>query len=994
MKKIINLFLVLFAGLILVSLGTPEVFAEENDFEFNITVVKGETIDKLHPLSGDFGTQISFNADGLEVDEFEFAYHILNGEIIETSSYDVLASKSTNLIVVLERLGEPVTTYIDTNGELLGAFISSEDQPASKPTKPGFDFQDYVQVEDTEKPVFVAKYSRLEDKPILVTVNSGSKDPEDVTYNDVVTLTPADAVNFKYWADMDGQIISTKPNYAFTALQDVEIQAVTDGEVNTNPVIYLSNVTGITPNAKSFLGYIEGDFVEYGVLASNKEEVLTLDTLDVTVIPSQALNPLTNEFLRSIPETEDLKSFRAYAKLADGGVVYSENNFFMSKGSGGDEFTETFDNFGPTSYSDGTYNGVASSQWTYVHMRDQDTFEIEGGGAILRRSDEPSSISVELINGIDTFSFDYRKAYTGNTTRNYKVEVSNNGVTDTYELDTTDFGDGADETVFEFIYSGSPLNGLVTIKIYASGPAGNQQLTIDNFEWTEYTQEDVNTKLHLIKFVNNEEIFETIVRHKEPLKMPLNPVKTGYKFVGWTDETENVIDAGMLISDDMTLTAKFEVEIYTLTFDSNGGSVVAPLTQAYGSELVLPVPTKEGYTFAGWSPVLPETMPAGNQTYTATWTANDYTITFDVDGGSVVAPLTQAYGSELVLPVPTKDGFNFVGWFTDVDKTIPFEETTMPLGNTTLYALWQDASLTSIVTFEVNGGSEIAPVVVNNGEAVVKPIDPTKEGYTFDGWFSDVALEVAYDFEALISTDLTLYAKWEHNVYSISFDPNGGSGSIQVKSAVHGNTLVETERPTQPTQDGFNFVGWFDTNATSGGNKWTNETVFTSVKTYYARWESLITKETFTENFDGATVLPSGSNYGDATFTGINNITWTVVHGQQVGTHSISGAGILLRRASDGLLSTTLSGGLSSLSIDFRKGYTGGTTRNVEIIINGIVYDFLVNSSSGTDVTVFKFSKDNLDLEGNVSISIKLKGTSTSNAHLVIDNFQWQNNPQ
>src|SRR5690554_6579733 len=121
MKKIINLFLVLFAGLILVSLGTPEVFAEENDFEFNITVEKGETIVKLHPLSGDFGTRISFDAKGLEVDEFEFAYHILNGEVIEASSYDVLASKSTNLIVVLEEQGEPVTTYIDTNGELLGA---------------------------------------------------------------------------------------------------------------------------------------------------------------------------------------------------------------------------------------------------------------------------------------------------------------------------------------------------------------------------------------------------------------------------------------------------------------------------------------------------------------------------------------------------------------------------------------------------------------------------------------------------------------------------------------------------------------------------------------------------------------------------------------------------------------------------------------------------------------------------------------------------------
>src|SRR5690554_5575333 len=343
MKKIINLFLVLFAGLILVSLGTPEVFAEENDFEFNITVVKGETIVKLHPLSGDFGTRISFDAKGLEVDEFEFAYHILNGEVIEASSYDVLASKSTNLIVVLEEQGEPVTTYIDTNGELLGAFISSEDQPASQPTKPGFDFQDYVQVEDTEKPVFVAKYSRLEDKPITVTVNDDSKDPEvvtyNVTYNDVVTLSQ-NSDNFSYWADEDGQVVSRNANYAFSALQDIELtakfnQPESDAPAESDaPVVYLTNVSGINPGHYSFVGYVEGDFVEYGLLASKEAEVLTLGLEGVVEIPSQALNPLTHEFLRSIPEELEYKSFRAYAKLANGNVVYSDNNFSVVSGEG------------------------------------------------------------------------------------------------------------------------------------------------------------------------------------------------------------------------------------------------------------------------------------------------------------------------------------------------------------------------------------------------------------------------------------------------------------------------------------------------------------------------------------------------------------------------------------------------------------------------------------------------------------------------------------
>lgn len=410
-------------------------------------------------------------------------------------------------------------------------------------------------------------------------------------------------------------------------------------------------------------------------------------------------------------------------------------------------------------------------------------------------------------------------------------------------------------TVGLFVLSSEhlPQSGSITIRIKNIGSTStNRQVIIDNVSWTSAGIEEISTKLYDVRFNENESYIDnTSIIANDLLAEPSDPIKEGYTFLGWFDEEENLFDFDTPITRHMTLTAKFEVEIYTLTFDSNGGTPVAPITGDYATDVVAPTsPTREGYTFTGWSPVLPETMPAGNQTYTAAWIANDYTITFDVDGGSVLESLTQAYDSELVLPVPAKDGFNFVGWFTDVDKTTPFEATTMPLGNTTLYALWQDASLTSIVTFEVNGGSEITPVVVNNGEAVVKPVDPTKEGYTFIGWYTDVALQVAYDFETLISTDITLYAKWVHNVYSISFDPNGGSGLVQVKSAVHGFALVEEERPINPTKDGFSFVGWFDTNSTSGGNEWTNETILNSVKTYYARWAT---------NSKYATIDTSGS---------------------------------------------------------------------------------------------------------------------------------------
>ena len=124
---------------------------------------------------------------------------------------------------------------------------------------------------------------------------------------------------------------------------------------------------------------------------------------------------------------------------------------------------------------------------------------------------------------------------------------------------------------------------------------------------------------------------------------------------------------------------------YTITFDTAGGSTVAPITQDYGTNITAPAaPTREGYTFIGWDKAIPATMPAENMTITAKWKVNQYTITFDTAGGSAVAPITQNYGTAIVAPEsPTREGYTFIGW----DKTIP---TTMPAENMTIKARWKD----------------------------------------------------------------------------------------------------------------------------------------------------------------------------------------------------------------------------------------------------------------------------------------------------------------
>ena len=127
-----------------------------------------------------------------------------------------------------------------------------------------------------------------------------------------------------------------------------------------------------------------------------------------------------------------------------------------------------------------------------------------------------------------------------------------------------------------------------------------------------------------------------------------------------------------------------EATSYTLTFDTNGGSAIAPITQDYGTAITAPAdPTKTGYTFAGWTPAIPTTMPAENMTIKAKWTVNQYTLTFDTNGGSTIAPITQDYGTAITAPAdPTKIGYTFAGW-------TPAIPTTMPAENLTVTAQWR-----------------------------------------------------------------------------------------------------------------------------------------------------------------------------------------------------------------------------------------------------------------------------------------------------------------
>ena len=266
---------------------------------------------------------------------------------------------------------------------------------------------------------------------------------------------------------------------------------------------------------------------------------------------------------------------------------------------------------------------------------------------------------------------------------------------------------------------------------------------------------------------------------------PDNPTRKGYTFKGWDKEIPETMPA-----ENMTVKAQWEINQYTIAFDTNGGSEIAPITQDYGTEITAPDnPTRKGYTFKGWDKEIPETMPAENITVKAQWEINQYTITFDTNGGSEIAPITQDYGTEITAPDnPTRKGYTFKGW----DKEIP---ETMPAENMTVKAQWKINQYK--ITFDTNGGSEIAPITQDYGTEITTPDNPTRKGYTFKGWDKEIP-------KTMLAENITVKAQWEINQYTITFDTNGGSEIAPITQ----DYGTEITAPDNPTRKGYTFKGW------------------------------------------------------------------------------------------------------------------------------------------------------------------------------------------
>lgn len=299
-----------------------------------------------------------------------------------------------------------------------------------------------------------------------------------------------------------------------------------------------------------------------------------------------------------------------------------------------------------------------------------------------------------------------------------------------------------------------------------------------------------------------------------PEKLPLlleNPTKSGYKFVGWYDnenftgESITEISAGTM--GDVTLYAKWNALDYRISYELNGGTN-AENPDGY-DVLDLPVslhaPSRTGYIFKGWymgeNRVLAIPVgTTGNVVVSAKWEPITYTIDFNTNGGlPTLSSIDYTIESDsFTLQEITKVGYTFDGWYNGETKVT--EITTGTYGNMTLVAKWT-ADLYTIsydLADGVNNPENPTSYTIESGLITLK--DPTKEGYTFAGWFNGEQLITTIDSNTLENISLT--AKWTVNSYKLTFDVDG---NLTEKTFKYGESITAIENPTKV---GHTFVGW------------------------------------------------------------------------------------------------------------------------------------------------------------------------------------------
>lgn len=332
------------------------------------------------------------------------------------------------------------------------------------------------------------------------------------------------------------------------------------------------------------------------------------------------------------------------------------------------------------------------------------------------------------------------------------------------------------------------------------------------------------------------------------------PTRIGYTFNGWKNSvTGKTVDAGssIKITENTKLTAQWSINSYTVKYDKNGGSgSFKDVSLNYKSEHKIneSKPTRKGYTFKGWKNNVDNKQYQPGETLTVTkdttlkaeWSINDYTISFDLNGGKgSFSSQKQTFGQSYAIKntKPTRTGHTFKGWKrSDNGGLIQSGQSFKVQGDTKLTAQWDVNKYT--ISYDLSGGSGTFKDSTHNYGVnhTVHAGKPKRTGYVFEGWERDDNKKILKSGDTFkVERNMMLKAKWSAEKYTIKYNANGGSGAPGNQSKIYGKDLKLSG--TKPSRSGYRFDGW--TKSSSGsGTKYKEGATYKEEgnQTLYAKW--------------------------------------------------------------------------------------------------------------------------------------------------------------
>ena len=278
---------------------------------------------------------------------------------------------------------------------------------------------------------------------------------------------------------------------------------------------------------------------------------------------------------------------------------------------------------------------------------------------------------------------------------------------------------------------------------------------------------------------------EEIYKYGELVTLQKNPTKEGYTFSGWDHSNEFAMPAR-----DVKIKGSFIVNSYTVTYKVDGAQIGEPETYKYGEAVTLrEKPSKEGYTFNGWSYEAGFKMPAEDVVIEGSYQINSYTVTYKVNGEQFGEQETYEFNELVQLrSEPTKEGYTFSHWNRS-------SEFNMPANDVVIEGSFKINSYT--VTYKVDGSQYGSTETYEYGSAVVLREEPKKEGYTFSGWDHE-------DNFMMPADDLVIEGTYQINSYTVTYKVDG-EVSGEVETYEYG---AEVTLRGEPVKEGYTFSHW------------------------------------------------------------------------------------------------------------------------------------------------------------------------------------------